>query len=221
MRHDVMRRGGHVAMQDGHAFGAPGTAAGVQHKSYVVARRSGSCSSTRGAGNANRSGGIHLQGKHRHAASRGRFARALGAVGRAKQDLGPGVFQIESHLILAIAGIKWCGRSRHRRCQKAHDSRQTVGKIGRDAVPSRDAQRRQRIRHGRYVFPQRIVGQANAGLRQNDGRRFPGSHLDELQESLWIGHHNHDLRSGWNDAPCRRFVRSGCAPTLFGNPNRR
>jgi hypothetical protein len=50
---------------------------------------------------------------------------------------------------------------------------------------------------GRYVFPQRIVGHANAGFRQSNRRRFPGSHLDEFQQGLWIGHHKHDRKNGW------------------------
>ena len=82
---------------------------------------------------------IGIANNDEHAASCSRLARALGSAGRAKQNLGSGVFQIEGDLILTIARIERRGRSRHRGGQKADDGRQTVGKIGRDAVPSRHA----------------------------------------------------------------------------------
>jgi hypothetical protein len=114
----------------------------------------------------------------------GRFARGGGSVGGTKKDLRVGVFQIEIHLVFAVSGIQRRGRSRHRRREETHDGRQAVRQIGRHAVASPDAHRRQRIRHFSDLIAQLFVSDADARLGQDD-RGIPGGRSADDFQKVW------------------------------------
>src|SRR6185312_3010982 len=86
------------------------------------------------------------------------------------------------------AGIERRRRTRYRSGQEADDRRQSIRQHRGYAVARPDSYRCERIRHGRDLFAQRVIGDADSGICKQK-RGTPGwCELDQFEKCVRLGH---------------------------------
>ncbi len=171
-------------MPQGNTLRPPRAAAGVQDQGNVVSR---------GLGCGNTGGGIqqvnvalvaHFHREHWNLAVRGGGAHEFCAYRGAKQNAGIGVTEEKMKLLIGIRRVqRGCGPG-DGGGEKAHNRRQSVGQCNRDRIAPANARGGQSVRHGQDLLPERIVGDTDSKLG-NDNCRVAVSEMQNVKKSVY------------------------------------
>ena len=180
---DIGRGYGQVKMPQRNTLRPPRASAGVQDQGNVVCRRLG-CGNTGGSTHQmNIAILAHFHREDRNLAVRGGAAYEFRAYRGAKQNTGIGVTKEKMKLLIGISRVqRGCGAG-DGGSEKAHNRRQSVGQRNRDSIATANARAGQSVRHRQDLLPERIVGDTDSKLG-NDNCRVAVSEMQNVKKGV-------------------------------------
>ncbi len=175
-------------MPQGNTLGTPRAPAGVQDQGDIVSRRRG-CGNG-GGGSAHELNVAlfgHFHREHRDLAVGGRAACEFCAYRRTKQNARVGVSEEKEELLIRVRQVQRSCRSSDGSGEKADNRRQAVRQCDRYRIATANPHGGQGVRHGQNLLPERIVGDLDSEL-WNDNGRVTVSEMQNVEKSVYRLH---------------------------------